>query len=104
MVSYRFSRKSGRGSLRDPSTDKGVALRRGGTVKGFNNLKVAMKLAIGFGITLSLTAVVGLVGWLGMKEARTNVNVIDDKVVTNLQNLDDFNGAARQVRIFEDQA
>jgi len=72
-------------------------------VKGFNNLKVAMKLAIGFGITLSLTAVVGLVGWLGMKEARTNVNVIDDKVVTNLQNLDDFNGAARQVRIFEDQ-
>ena len=47
-------------------------------LRGFKNLKIWMKLAIGFGIILVLTTAVGYVGWSGLSGTETIVGKADD--------------------------
>ena len=48
------------------------------TFSFIRNRKVGMKLAIGFGVVLALTIIVGYVGWTGLSQTTTIVEKADD--------------------------
>jgi len=67
----------------------------------FFNLKTSLKLAIGFGLAITLTAIVGGIAVTRMAQ----MNKVTDDIVSNslkaMQAVAEFQGAARQYRIVE---
>ena len=67
----------------------------------FTNLKVAGKLALGFGLCLTLATLIGTVAVTRMAQMNTITKDLNSDTVGGLDDLGKFNAAARQLRTVE---
>jgi methyl-accepting chemotaxis protein len=67
----------------------------------FANLKLAKKLALGYGISLLLACVIGASAFQGFSATQKSLDMVSGDVVSGLIALNQFDGAARQVRIYQ---
>jgi methyl-accepting chemotaxis protein len=69
--------------------------------KWFSNLRLAWKLAIGFGLCLSLSGVVGWSALSGFATMRGAMGVLTNDTIPGLIALNQFDASSRQARIYQ---
>ncbi|MGV3617035.1 MAG: methyl-accepting chemotaxis protein [Fimbriimonas sp.] len=67
----------------------------------FGNLRLALKLALGFGLCLTFSGVVVLTALSGIRALNGSIDDLTDNVVPSLVALQKIDGASRQVRIYQ---
>ncbi len=71
-------------------------------MKGYlRNLRVGRKLGLGFGLCLILTTLIGLTAWAGFNQMEHALGKITKEALPGVQNLGQFGGHARQIRILQ---
>lgn len=67
----------------------------------FANLKLAKKLALGYGISLLLACILAASAFKGFSATERSLDAVSGDVVSGLIALNRFDGAARQARIYQ---
>ena len=67
----------------------------------FNNLKLGHRLALGFGLVMSLMAALTLAAYVGLSDTNDDLHSIADNTVPSLQVAADLKSTSLNLRRFE---
>lgn len=67
----------------------------------FSNMRVGLKLSLGFGLCLALSAVIAITAWSGLQELKRDMDLITKDALPGITQIGKFDAAARQYRVLQ---